>query len=411
MNLVDGRFLTADECEAVLDDLENRILATLGNGRLAPETVIAACDRLAGKLDEERYIARMDALGIPEALGRRYVAEAREIFKAEALRERLRAELGEDLQNAEPLGTLLHVAAGNADGLPAFSVLEGLLTGNINILKLPSEEGGASAELLRELILEEPGLAEYVYVFDYSSRDLVHISKLLAAADAVVVWGGDEAVRTLRSLVSPNTKLIEWGHKVSFGYVTRGGLTDDGLRGFARNIAETGGLLCSSCQGVYLDTEEISEVYALAERLLKLLERETAAYPPPTGISAMTTLELYTSELEAPFSGGRVFRGNGCGVTARGDRRLESAPAPRVPWVKALPRGELIWTLRPHKNHLQTVGLLCADDERGELTRALFRAGAVRVTSGERMSRAEPSAPHDGEWPLRRYVKLVRSGE
>ena len=43
---------------------------------------------------------------------------------------------------ARPLGVLLHIAAGNADGLPAFSVAEGLATGNINILKLPQADNG-----------------------------------------------------------------------------------------------------------------------------------------------------------------------------------------------------------------------------------------------------------------------------
>ena len=43
-----------------------------------------------------------------------------------------------------PLGTLFHVTAGNVDGLPAFSAVEGLLTGNINLVKLPSGDQGLS---------------------------------------------------------------------------------------------------------------------------------------------------------------------------------------------------------------------------------------------------------------------------
>ena len=47
-----------------------------------------------------------------------------------------------------PLGVIMHIGAGNALGLAAFSVMEGLLTGNINILKLPEYEGGISLKIL-----------------------------------------------------------------------------------------------------------------------------------------------------------------------------------------------------------------------------------------------------------------------
>ena len=34
-----------------------------------------------------------------------------------------------------PLGTLLHITAGNMEGLPVFSIVEGLLTGNVKYIK------------------------------------------------------------------------------------------------------------------------------------------------------------------------------------------------------------------------------------------------------------------------------------
>jgi len=388
-----------------LDDLEQLILATLGKNRLDPEIVIAACHRLVNELDESRYLT-LASPNMPRAQMQRYITEAKGMFCANALLSRLRLELGDNYtQNTAPLGTLLHIAAGNADGLPAFSVVEGLLTGNINILKLPADDGGLSVELLTELIRIEPKLAEYIYVFDYSSRDFTHITKLLAVADGVVVWGGDEAVSALRALVKPNTKLIEWGHKVSFGYITPSGTTDAGLVGFAQNMAETAQMLCSATQGLFLDTDDMDEVYSLCERFLPHLEREVAAFST-TGTSAQATLELYTASL-APSPNQRVFRGCGCGIIASDNSRVESAPAPYVPWIKPLPRCDIQRTLRPYKNHLQTVGLLCGEDERLGLASLFFRTGVVRITDGESMSRPQPNTPHDGEYSLRRYVKIT----
>lgn len=55
-----------------------------------------------------------------------------------------------------PLGTLLHITAGNMEGLPVFSIVEGLLTGNVNILKLPGNDGGLSMDIICVLSVWNP---------------------------------------------------------------------------------------------------------------------------------------------------------------------------------------------------------------------------------------------------------------
>jgi len=86
-----------------------------------------------------------------------YIEAAKKMLSREYLMKRLERELSDLPEETHyipyshqrpvtekmyPLGILFHIAAGNMDALPAFSVLEGLLTGNINILKLPSADGG-----------------------------------------------------------------------------------------------------------------------------------------------------------------------------------------------------------------------------------------------------------------------------
>jgi hypothetical protein len=265
-------------------------------------------------------------------------------------------------------------------------------------------------------------------VFDYSSRDVTAIADLVAVADAVVVWGGDAAVAALRRLVPPNTRLIEWGHKVSFGYVAGGALADavgsapvdaaavgdgHGLGGLAANIALTGQVLCSSCQGIFVDTDSTAQVDAFCESFLPLLEGAMAGkrgrLRPEDGIGAeaAVTLELYTAELESAQTGARVFRGRGCGLVALPPGPAEPAPAGGVAWVKPLPRERIVGALRAHKNHLQTVGLVCDPVDRLALAERFWRAGAVRVAAGELMSAPSAASPHDGDYPLRRYTKLV----
>ena len=425
MNLVDGKIIDSESCNQVLATLEQRIQCTLMKKRLSPELVISACSRLAANLDETVSLSAMAALGIDEALGQRYLDEARIIFGEDYLRARLKTELGENYQQSSiytplyksdavteqvvPLGVLFHIAAGNADGLPAFSVLEGLLTGNINILKLPAAEGGISIRILLELIRIEPLLTEYIYVFDYSSRDITQIATLISVADAVVVWGGAEAVSALRRIVSPNTRIIEWGHKISFAYVTENGISSDGMNGLAQNIIETGQLLCSSCQGIYVDTDDMNVVYNFCRNFLPVLETavQDSAKKLGIGIKTQIALQVYSEELETMYKGSTVFKGKTCSLTAYPDRELKPAIQFGNAWVKALPRADLLSVLRPYKNYLQTAALLCGEDERAGLTQLLWQTGIVRICPGERMSATYCGAPHDGEYPLRRYTKIV----
>lgn len=75
--------------------------------------------------------------------------------------------------------------------------------------------------------------------------------------------------------------------------------------------------------------------------------------------------------------------------------------------VKLLPQGELLPTLRRQKGRLQTAGLLCSPEKREALIALLSRAGVTRITRAGTMSAAFPGEAHDGEYPLRRYVRIV----
>jgi hypothetical protein len=209
-------------------------------------------------------------------------------------------------------------------------------------------------------------------------------------------------------MVGPEVKLIEWGHKLSFAYVTAKGVSDDALRGIARNICRTDQLLCSSCQGIFLDTADMDTVYRFCRRFLSVLEEVTSEYPPQDaiGLVSQVTLELYNEELESLYNGSRIFRGKNCSVIAYSDSGLDLSIQFRNCWVKPLPREHLLKTLRPYRNHLQTAALLCGEDERPALIEVLSKTGIVRVTDGDKMSDTYCGAAHDGEYSLRRYTKV-----
>lgn len=388
--------------------LKMELCKTLSGPPLPYEWVLGACGRLSEKIRSGAYKELLLAAGITGEQADR----AAGLLSADFLRSRLEMELGEDLESdcRYPLGVLFHIGAGNLDGLAAYSVVEGLLTGNVNLLKPPGGDGGVSAFLLSELTALEPRLAPFFHIFQVPSSDQEAIKSLADLADGVVVWGGDEAVRSVRTLVRPGVKLIEWGHKLSFAYVTRRGARDEGaLVSLARHMVETGQLLCSSCQGIYLDLEDtdVEELDQFCRRFLPLLEEAASRQRRDMGLTAQNTLRAYVRQLESSFTEGiRVFRGRGVSITRSLDPTLTLSLLHGNCWVKPLPRQCIAEVLREHKEHLQTAGLLCAEEERKELADRLIRAGAVRISPVGEMSEAGLEA-HDGEYPLRRYVKMV----
>jgi hypothetical protein len=414
-----------EECDQILLELDSHIQKTLSNSGLTPGIVVDACDKLSKSINQQNYLESLIEIGIPVDLAKEYLSEAEIKLSRKFLEYKLRTELGENfnqtrkknppfqkedvIEHTAPLGVLFHITAGNVDALPAMSAIEGLLAGNINILKLPHEEGGLSAKILKELIEIEPALAEYIYVFDYSSKDITAMGKLVDLADAVVVWGGDNAIQSIRKMVHPNTKIIEWGHKLSFAYITKDGMTNENLRGIARNICETNQLLCNSCQGIFIDTEDMDVINQFCERFIQLLEDESKKVQRELGIGIQSqiTFQLYNNELESLFSDFKIYRSENCSVTAYTDMKVEPSIKFRNCWVKRLPQHKLLEILRPHKNHLQTVALLCSEKEKMNIVETLWRTGVVRITSGLKMSSTYAGAAHDGEYPLRRYTKIV----
>lgn len=442
MILFEGQILQDDAQEEVLDKLWDSCVNAIGKRDIIggsigmAEKLINACAKVADSIKEGKYDDILKPLMANGTFTEAQFEEACSMFSKENLQEKYNTEyvrFKEEVENnesnrtlkrVEPLGILFHVAAGNAEGLPFFSVLEGMLVGNVNILKLPSMDDGISILLLSELIKIEPDLASYVCVLDVPSTNLAVMKRLADMADAVVVWGGDAAIKAIRTYASPNTQIISWGHKLSFAYLSLGENPEDLLPGFeeqlkglAHHICQTRQLLCSSCQGIFVDTNDFELVQKVAEYFFDILKEVAAGYKKEAvGIRGKVTIAVYNQELESIHNGdnagksfGKVFlkdADTGVSVTAQNDSELELSYMFKNCWVKPLPAGDIVRQLKKYKGYLQTVGLMC-NDNRQAITGDLIKAGLVRITGPALMSKTVIGETHDGEYPLRRYSRIV----
>lgn len=392
-------------------ELEKKTAAALDRPPLSRTVVIEACGRFAELLHGGAYDGKIREHGMEKLLTREMVFQAASFLSGDVLRKRVETELS-GLQNQflMPLGVLMHVTAGNMTGIGAYSVLEGLLAGNINVLKLSSEDDGLSLFLLQELIRIEPALSDYIYTFRIPSGDRERLLKLLTLSDGVCTWGGDEAIRGIRSLAPAGTKLIEWGHRISFAYVTRACMEDqERLQAIADHMIRTNQLLCSSCQGIYVEAEG-REKEEFCRRFLTLLNHSYEKYGnKEAGFRGSNTIRIYRKELEAAMTGDRIFRGNGVSVILSEEAGLQLSLMYGNCWVKPVNREKLVNILRKDRGKLQTTCLVCLEEEEQEMVRLLARAGVNRILTGRMPDLGEFFESHDGEYPLVRYSRIIAS--
>ncbi len=427
MIVANGMVYDPGQQEMILSTLETRINETRMKAQLDTENVISAFDTLSRGIengDFPEFSKRLQELHVSDA-----IEQALRMFRRDCLEYKLKSELGARFFlpkltgpplgfprvqiDPRPLGTLLHIAAGNMDILPAYSVAEGLLAGNINILKLPSVDNGITISLFELLLTIEPKLRDYVYIFDTPSDDIAAIRRMAAVADGIAVWGGDEAVSAVRRFAPTGCRLIEWGHRLGFVYISGYENKEQELTELAEHIMMTKQLLCSSCQVIYLDTPNMNEVADFCKTFLPYLERAAVRYPvQEVGAVAEMTLRRYSDMLECTLNPrqnmeGQVFQGKHCSLTACFDSQLELSYMYGNCIVKRLPEDQMMNWLRQSKGYLQTAGLITTASRRERLTELLIRCGVNRVMRAGNMSDAFLGEAHDGEYALRRYTRIV----
>ncbi|MGK5544571.1 aldehyde dehydrogenase family protein [Streptomyces sp. URMC 127] len=424
-----GAFIGDDEAARRLETLPAAVEQALA-APLDTETLLAACDTLAKALRDPAHPVRARlAPHVPagEDAGL-LLGELAAFLDRGALSRKLRRELGgtapqrltrpdakETVYEAwAPVGLVAHIAPGNAATVAPLSLIEGLLAGNVNVLKTSSADTLLAQHLLAELAALDPtgAVAERVIVLRFSSSRQDWLKLMCAPADAVAVWGGEAAVEGVAAHVPPGARLVEWGHKISFAYLTRDAWADEAtLAALAADVCLFEQQACSSPQVVYLDTEDTDEVFAFAERFAAVL----AGMPPaegepldPAEEAELTTTELI-ARLEEHLGLTRVIAAPDGSWRVMADTRpaLTASPLHRSVWVKPLPRKGLIGALRPMRRYLQTAGIAGSRTDVAELSATVLAAGATRVTPVGAMTAGYSGEPHDGVYALQRYSRRV----
>ncbi|MFF7356190.1 acyl-CoA reductase [Streptomyces filipinensis] len=433
LHLWQGEFIDDEEAGrrlAGLSETAGRILTR----PLPTDVVLGACAVVSRDLGDPASALYGRLAGhLPADEAAAVLAELAGALTREALERKLRRELGglrpERLTRPDaratvyeawaPVGLLVHIAPGNASAVAPLSVVEGLLAGNLNVLKTSSSDSPLALGLLAAIGAADPSglIAERVIALRFSSSRRAWLEALCGPADAIAVWGGEDAVRAAGELAPPGCRVVEWGHRISFAYLTGPAASDDGvLDALAEDVCQLEQQACSSPQVVYLDTEGADgtgELFAFAARFADRLAKASGARPASTSPGPAEQAEITTvqqlARLEQHLGLTRVFAAEDGSWRVLADTRsaLDASPLYRTVWVKPLPRHAVTATLRPMRRYLQTAAIGGDRADVAALSRALFAAGVTRVTPVGSMLESYEGEPHDGVYALQRYSRRV----
>lgn len=308
---------------------------------------------------------------------------------------------------------LVHILAGNAPGVTAATILRGALTKGVNLLKLPSNDlftGTAILRTMAELDPDHPVTQSFSCVY-WRGGDPVVESALFRSQyfDRISAWGGDAAIRSAIKYVAPGFDLVSFDPKVSISLLGREALTNDETIARSATAAAIDASLfnqevCAASRFIYAEGSR-DELAPWCEMLAQQLavEREYADAVVPTPLPADVRSEIQVLQSISDLCD--VFgTDDGSGLVVLTDDPVEFHPSAKTVNVVAVP------TLEDAFQYVnvatQTIGIYPA--ARGaELRDDLAARGMQRLVPLGEVIQVGPGFPHDGFYPLHRFVKWL----
>ena len=119
-------------------------------------------------------------------------------------------------------GVAFHIAPSNVPVNYAYSLLTGLLTGNANVVRIPSKDFPQVSiinKAINEALEEYPDMKPYICLVRYG-RDQKVNDMFSALADTRIIWGGDNTIAEIRkSLLGPRAGEIAFADRYSLAVI------------------------------------------------------------------------------------------------------------------------------------------------------------------------------------------------
>lgn len=360
-----------------------------------------------------------------------------EILTQDHLISRLEADLGDigyldeftynpafkGMVKAEPFGIISHVSAGNVFVGAVDTLVQGLITKNINILKMSSADPLFPlifAEVLKSVDYKGILATSFALVpFKGGDKDVEAVVK--KNSDVLVVYGGEDTVKAYREGTGFHTKIIEYGPKYSLSIMSEECLNDDNMDAVAEDMARDFTMweqsACSSPHAVFIDSPEKAKKFVAS--LSKGLEYWSKKIPHSNipdneAVEILRTRELTRvdqalgeAELIIPAIDNQDWT-----IILQKKCEFKVSPHHRTAYVIVSPNHKVdtINALKSYGQFIQSIAILMPTRDKLEMSDILVGMGADRITEIGMMARRKHGTPHDGTRGTSELVRWVSIG-
>lgn len=314
---------------------------------------------------------------------------------------------------------ITHIWSGNVPGLPLWSFISSLLVKAGNIGKVSSAEplfAGWFAKLLVEI---EPRLADCFAVLWWKGGEEERERFIFQQTDIVVGYGGNEAMEALRSRIPITKRFLPFGHKLSFGIVSKASL--DSLKALqtahlaALDVMRYDQQGCYSPHVFYVQKGGNVSPKEFARYIGHELEAFNRRFPRRK-LSMAESMEMAAwknkEEMNLFSNPNNEVLGNNENdwtvVFEDSDVSLTPSSLNRVVKVKGFDYIEEVTEgLLMHRDYLQTVGIAASPSELFQWSHLLGSVGVTRMTALGNMTSPEAGWHHDGRFNVLDLINMV----
>jgi hypothetical protein len=303
---------------------------------------------------------------------------------------------------------LVHITAGNLPSPALSSMALGLLTRSAQFVKCASGAALLPRLFAHSIYEVEPKLGACLEVADWPGGRSELEEALFAEADCVTATGSDETLDAIRRRLPGRVRFLGYGHRVSFGYVTREMLSRHGAREVvsqaALDVAAWDQLGCLSPHVFYVEQGGTVSPEQFAELLAQALAHEEQRQPRGTlshaEAAAIASRRAFYEVRAAHSPDTRQWCSDGSTawtVVFEADQQFQASCLNRFIYVK--PVQELDEALRGAeavRGKVSTVGLAAPFSLTEKLARQLADWGVTRICRLGQMQNPPLLWRHDG---------------
>lgn len=310
------------------------------------------------------------------------------------------------------LGVLLHVTAGNVFLGCIDSLIMGLLTKNVSLIKLSSSNTFLPFLFLESLESVDRGglLSSKVSLLTWKGGDSEIEDYIKPRVDAIIAWGGAQMAQSYATNLPRSVKFIEHGPKISFqildAFTVQNSKLESLCDAIARDVCLWDQSACANSQILYIEKSACSKEFK--DQLGRAFSRFKLTAGQRDADQDVEILKEVHKSLYSEFKSGVSSMINDEFIIHfdhQFDFRL--SPLGRTLIVKMFDSdSEILSSLREYRSYLQTCALGVRFNQRDRWMTKLSSHGVNRFTRiGEMLSSLDGS-PHDGSFSLLELTKV-----